>query len=175
MGDLGLGSSSTRRERTWGGSHHLVGQSLSLPPPSPPRGDATYWILVEEGARGCGRGLGVALGRRPGGVGRCRYHRGVLQLGHGAAARRMGCGCRFFFSLAPSAATLVCSWWVVAEATAANCSDLRFLQDWRYGLACTSFILVREKVLYQIMLRSVLVCTQGERRKDLVLVLFPLS
>jgi len=25
VGDLGLGSSSARRERTWGGSHHLVG------------------------------------------------------------------------------------------------------------------------------------------------------
>ena len=167
MGDLGLGSSSARRERTWGGSHHLVGAEPVLAAAADAGG--------RDQGRGRGRGLGVPLGRGAGGAGRRRRRRGVPQLGHGAAARRMGCGCRFFFSLGPSAATLVCSSWVVAEAMAANCSDLRFLQDWRYDLACTSFKLVRENVFYQIMFRSVLVCTQGERRKDLVLVLFPLS
>lgn len=56
--------------------------------------------------RGRGRGLGVALGWGTGGAGR---RRGVPQLGHGAAARRICGGCRFFFNLAPSAvAALVC-------------------------------------------------------------------
>lgn len=45
--------------------------------------------------QGRGRGLGVALGRGASGARRRRRRRGVPQLGHGSAARRMCGGCRF--------------------------------------------------------------------------------